>query len=305
MQNLRRIIRSGLVNFKRNGTVSAASVLVITVLLSVFVGLIFLQAVLTYSLDNIKQQVDVSVYLNTGANESQIISLKNAIDKLPGVASSTYISSEAALARFTERHKDDYLTLQALEELGENPLGAQINVKAKEISHYEDIANFLEKETVLAKGDESIINKIDYHQNKQIIDRLNSIIKNARYLGLIISAILILVSVIIIFNTIRLAIFIARDEIKVMRLVGATRRFISGPFIVEGIVYAFLASVLTMVIFYPISIWLGSNMTSFLGINMYQYFLTNFFEIFLIILAASVILAVFSSLLAILRYINK
>ncbi|HXK35063.1 MAG TPA: permease-like cell division protein FtsX [Candidatus Paceibacterota bacterium] len=305
MQNLRRIIRAGLINFKRSSTVSLAAVLVMTVMLCVFVGLIFLQAVLTYSLDQVKNQVDVTVYFDLDVPESQISNLKKTIDNLSGVATTVYVSAEETLANFKERHKDDYLTLQALEELGENPLGAQINIKANEVSQYEAIANFLEKETVLVKGEASIINKIDYHQNKQVIDRLSALIKNARNLGLLVIGIFVLISAIIVFNTIRLAIYIARDEVKVMRLVGASRRYISGPFIIEGIIYGFLATILTMVIFYPVSFWLGSRMTNFLGLDMYRYYLTNFFEIFLIILVASLVLTIFSSLFAILRYINK
>jgi len=305
MHNLRRIIRAGLINFKRNGTVSLSAVLVMTIMLSVFVGLIFLQAVLAYSLDQVKNQVDVTIYFNTDAPESQILNLKSAIDKLPGVSSSVYLSADKVLENFKERHKDDYLTLQALEELGSNPLGAEINIKSNELGQYEDIANFLEKETALTKGENSIINKIDYRQNKQIIDRLNEIINKGRYLGLIVSAFLVLISVIVIFNTIKLAIYIAKDEIKIMRLVGASRRYTSGPFIVEGMTYAFLSTILTLIIFYPVSLWLGNNMTSFLGLNIYNYFLANFWQIFLIILAASLVVSVFSSLLAILRYINK
>jgi len=303
--NLRRIIRSGFINFKRSGSVSFSSVLVMTITLCVFVGLIFSQSVLFNTLEQIKKQVDVTVYFNTDAKESAILSLKSAIEKLPEVDSSVYVSAEEALKRFQDKHSGDYLTLQALEELGDNPLGAELNIKAKDVAHYESISNFLDKESVLTKGETSIINKIDYRQNKEIISRLNSITNNARLLGLIVSGVLVLLSVIIVYNTIRLTIYISRDEIKVMRLVGATRRYIGGPFIVEGIIYGFLSAVLAMIVFYPVSLWLGNNMAGFFGLNLYNYYLANFFQIFVIILGAGVVLGAFSSFLAILRYINK
>src|SRR3989338_5885139 len=131
MTELRRIIKAGFINFRRGGLISWAAVLVATITLSVITALILLQAVLYFSLSQIKDKVDVTIYFTVGAPEDQIMLLKSSIEKLPEVAEVTYTSAEEALRLFRERHENDYPTIQALDEIGENPLGAYLNVRAR------------------------------------------------------------------------------------------------------------------------------------------------------------------------------
>lgn len=301
----KRIIKAGFLSFSRNGLVSWAAVLVSTITLLVITFLIFLQIILHFSLDQIKNKVDVSVYFTVGASEGGILALKESIEKLPEVAEVSYVSADEALALFRERHKNDYPTIQALDELSGNPLGAYLNVRAKEVSQYESIANFLKSDDVLVQGSASIIDKINYHQNKLVIDRLNSIIAGAQRLGFLITLVLVAISIIITFNTIRLTIFISKDEIAVMRLVGASKWRVRGPFMIEGAIYGVLATALSLIAFWPVSAWFGHNMTDFLGINLYDYYISNFLQIFIIILLAGVCLGITSSFLAVRKYLDK
>ena len=303
--HFKRIIRSGYRNFMRSGFTSIASVLIMTITLFVITSLIFVQAALNSSLTDIKEKVDVTVYFVPGAEESSIKNIEQALAKLPEVKSVSYTSSSEALAQFKERHANDYLTLQALDELNDNPLGATLNVKAKDPSQYESIAKYFESDTVLSKGILTIIEKIDYHQNKVIIDRLTSIIHGAQRLGFVISFVLILISIIITFNTIRLIIYMSREEINVMKLVGAGDKYIRGPFIVSGVLVGICSAVLTIILFIPISIWLGNQMTDFLGLNLFTYFKSNFLQLFIIMLGSGVILGGISSTFAIHRYLRK
>ncbi len=303
--NLKRIIRSGYRNFMRSGFTSLSSVMVMSVALFVFGSLIFLQATLESSLSSIKDKVDVTIYFVNGAQEDSIFTVQAALKKLPEVASITYTSADEALSLFKEKHSNDYLTLQALDELNENPLGASLNIKAKDPSQYASIAKYFERDTVDSKEAMTVIDKIDYHQNKAIIDRLNSIIDGARALGFAVSLVLIIISIIITFNTIRLIIYMSREEINVMRLVGAGNKYIRGPFIVSGVLVGGFATVLTMFILWPITAWLGSNMSEFLGINLYSYYGNNFFQLFFIMLISGIAIGVFSSILAIHRYLKK
>lgn len=300
-----RIVKSGFLNFKRGGLVSFASVLVVTITLSVITTLLLLQAVLHSSLDQIRDKVDVSIYFTTGANEEKILALKSSLEQLPEVASITYTSAAEALVDFRERHKDDYPTIQALDEIRENPLGAYLNVKAREVSQYESIANFLKSDDALVIGSLNIIDKINYYQNKDVIERLNSIINGSERLGFIITLLLVIISIIITFNTIRLTIFIAKEEIGIMRLVGASKMRIQGPFMIEGVIYGTISAVVTLVLFLPATYWIGQNMTPFLGMNVYDYYTSNLLEIFGIILGSGILLGVVSSLLAVRKYLNK
>lgn len=305
MMEFKRILKAGFVNFTRSGLVSFAAVLVVTVTLSFLTFIIILQSVLYFSLNNIKDKVDITIYFNVGASEERILALKESLVKLPEVADVTYTSDDEALKLFRERHANDYPTIAALDEIGTNPLGAYLNIKAKDISQYEGIADFLKSDDALVSGSTNIIEKINYHQNKVVIDRLNAIISGAQKLGFLITLVLVIISIIITFNTIRLAIFISRDEIGVMRLVGASKMYVRGPFLVEGVIYGILATVVTMVLFWPLTFWLGLKMTNFFGFNIYDYYISNILQIFIMNLLFGVFLGMVSSFLAVRKYLNK
>ena len=301
----KRIIRSGYKNFIRSGFTSVASVLIMTITLFVITSLIFVQVALNSSLNDIKEKVDVTVYFVQDTSEADILGVQSALEKLPEVKTVTYTSSEEALNQFKDKHANDYLTLQALDELNGNPLGATLNIKAKDPSQYESISNYFENGDAFSKGTLTIIDKVDYHQNKIVIDRLNAIISGAQKLGFVFSLILILISLAITFNTIRLIIYMSREEIGVMRLVGAGKKYIQGPFIVSGVLVGLTSAIVTILLFIPISIWLGNQMTDFVGINMFTYYKDNFFQLFIIMLVSGVLLGGISSFLAVIRYIKK
>jgi cell division transport system permease protein len=305
MIKFRRILKAGFLNFKRSGLISWASVLVVTITLSVITMIILLQAILHFSLNQIKEKVDVTIYFTVNASEEKIKALKSSIEKLPEVASVTYTSDDEALKLFRDRHSNDYPTIQALDEINTNPLGGFLNIKAKEVSQYENIANFLKSDDALVLGSASIIDKVNYSQNKLVIDRLNAMINGAQKFGFLLTLVLIIISIIITFNTIRLAIFISKDEIGVMRLVGASKMRVRGPFMIEGAIYGVIATFITLILFWPATAWIGHNMTNFLGLNVYQYFISNIFQIFVIILVSGVVLGMISSYLAVKRYLDK
>lgn len=303
--NTKRIIRSGYRNFMRSGFTSIASILIMMITLFVITSMIFVQTTLHTALNDIKEKVDITVYFVPGADADEIKTVETALTKLPEVKSVAYVSQEEALTTFKERHSNDYLTLQALDELGDNPLGASLNVKAKDPSQYESISKYFENDSAISKGSLTIIDKIDYHQNKVVIDRLTSIITGAQKLGFVVSLIFILISIVITFSTIRLIIYMARDEIQVMRLVGAGSKYIRGPFIVSGMLVGISASILTILLFLPISIWLGNQMTDFIGINLFSYYKSNFFQLFVIMLSSGILLGSISSTFAVARYLRK
>ena len=302
---LKRIIKSGIFNFSRSGYVSFASMLVMVITLSVIGSVVFVSAILNITMNELRDKVDINVYFVATAIEEDIVSLKTKIEALPEVNTVEYISREEALEKFKLRHENDQITLQALEELGENPLGAVLNIKAKQPSQYEGIANFLNEEDILSSEGDKIIDKINYFENKTAIEKLSRIIDSAESLGWAISLALVVVSIVITLNTIRLAIYISREEISVMQLVGASKNYVRGPFIVTGIIVGFASGLITMLLFLPISYWLG-NLTQnfFIGFNIFDYYIGNFFEILFIIVGSGVAIGAVSSLLAVRKYLK-
>src|SRR3989338_1382349 len=304
--DIKRISRAGFLGFWRNKFVSLASMLVITVTLFMFGSLIFIGVSLETALERIQAKVDVDVYFTTEASEADILALKKTLLELPEVATVSYTTRESALEQFKKRHESDFLTLQALDELGENPLGASLNILAKETSQYETIARFLDNQTAALANAGELIDSVNYYQNKGAIDKLANIVAGTEKIGIALVLALAFISVIITFNTIRLAIYTAREEIAVMRLVGAGTRYIQGPFVVEGFLYGVISAVVAIGLFFPLTYWLGDRAEQFFGgINLYSYYLANFFEIAAILLGTGVLLGVGSSFFAVGRYISK
>jgi cell division transport system permease protein len=303
--NFKRISKTGFINFFRNAFVSLSAVLIMTITLFVLATIIFSSALLNKSLEDIKDKVDVNVYFSPIASEEDISGVQRQIEALPEVAFVEYVSKEQALENFESRHKNNEEILEALDELEENPLGAVLNIKAQETSQYESVANFLEQNYPQDNVD-SIVDTVNYNQNKETIEKLTEIIDAGEELGTIITVIFILISILITFNTIRLSMHISRDEIKVMKLVGASGSYISGPFIITGLIYGVVSSIVTLAILYPITYWLGPTTASFFGgMNVFQYYLSSFGEVFLIIFFSGILIGSVSSYFAIKKYLRE
>lgn len=303
--NFKRVLKIGFVNFWRSGFVSFASVLVMVVTLFIIGSLLIGGAILDSALSLVKDRVDINIYFRTDAKEQDIVNLKTSLMALPEVKSITYTTKEQALSDFKEKHKDNSLILSSLEEIGDNPLGSSLSVKAREPSQYESIAKFLETDQSLVVGGINIVDKVNFYQNKKIIDRLAKIVASAEKLAFAVSLLFVMIVVLVTFNTIRLAIYIAREEIAVMSLVGASNWYIRGPFIITGIVYGVVSSIIAMALLSPTTSWLGNVTENFFGgINISHYYFQNFFQIFLILLATGVALGAISSFLAVRRYLR-
>jgi cell division transport system permease protein len=301
----KRTIIAGLRGFYRNRTVSLSSIFILTITLSIVTSFYLFRAVFDYTLSQIESKVDVRVYFTTDATDQQIADVKAKLLGLSDVKSVTYTSKDQALDDFKKKHEGDQLTLQALDELGTNPFGASISVIAKDTSRYQAIADQLSEGSGLLGDDKGAIDKINYYQVKDSIDKLNSIIGWTNTVGFWLSIVFVLMSCMIVYNTIRLAIFVYRDEIAVMKLVGASNMFIRGPFIVEAILYSIVATIVTLAIFFPATIWVTKKTVFFFeGLNINAFYTAHFFELALFLVMFGSVLTVISSLLAVRKYLK-
>lgn len=301
----KRVFKSGMANFLRNRVVSISSVAILTTTLIIIGIFFFFRGIFDYSLNQIRNKVDIKIYFKLDAEEAQILEIKNKVTSLPEVKSVVLTTADEALQDFRENHADNPITLQALEELGDNPFGAMITVIAKDINSYEYISNTLNRESEFLGASYSAIDKINYFELKPTIDRLNNIIKWVNTVGYWISLLFIVMSLLIIFNTIRLSIFIFREEISVMRLVGASKMYIRGPFLIESSIYALISSLLAMLFFLPATYYLSKKTILFFsGLDIFKYYLDNFFILFILLLIVSFVLASLSSFLAMRRHLK-
>jgi cell division transport system permease protein len=268
-------------------------------------SVIFTGALLENTLNGLREKVDVNINFLPEILEQDIVNFRKNIESLPEVDSIEYIPKDQVLEDYKLRHAEDQKILAALDELNENPFGGIVNIKAKNPEYYESIETYLDQNYPTGRV-ESIIDNVNFAQKREAIGRLNNIISAGEKFGVIITFVFMLLSILITLNTIRLAMFISREEIKIMNLVGADSSYISGPFIVAGAMYGVVSAVLVLILLYPITYWMGPITESiFMGLSVFTYYINNFGQMFLIIFASGILIGAISSFLAINRYLKK
>ncbi len=297
---LKRLLTYAWLSFRRNGWLSTATILVMMLTLFVIGGLTMLSVVANTVLNDLENKIDIAVFFKLGTDEEEILKIKRELETLAAVKEVSYVSAVAALAEFKERHKSEPAVLASLEELGdENPLPASLNIKAQNPSELSSIAAYLQEKNFAP------VEKINYFENQAIIERLSSMVRGVRSAGVGTVLVLGFIAVLVAFNTVRLAIYTAREEINIMKLVGATNWYIRGPFMIEGIFYGGIAAIATALAFLPV-IWVifPKILLILPNVNLLQYFTANFLQFFLILFVIGVALGVGSSALAIRRYLK-
>jgi cell division transport system permease protein len=219
----------------RNALMSLAATATMTLMLLLLAGFWVLRTGLVAGLEYVEQKVEVVADLNDSATPAQVESLRTKLVALPEVASVTYISKDEALARFRA-----YLAAQGEEDLTRyldtNPLQASLEVKLKDPRNYGTVMSAL-------AGDPAVA---DVKDIGALVDRVVAITGAIRTIGLAVLAVVALVVLFIVVNTIRLAVVARRDEIEIMRLVGATDAFIRWPFVFEGALVGLLGAAITL-----------------------------------------------------------
>lgn len=297
---LKRIIRSGWLNLKRQSGLTFATFFIMVMTISLVTFLFLFQGMTQFLISDLKEKIDISVYFKKDSTEEDILEVKEELAQTSEVKSVEYISREEALEKFTQRHKDNPILMESLAEVGENPLLASLNIKAGQASQYEAVSNFLETGPF-----KNLIEKIDYRQNREIIEKVFMISSNINFTGIAFGLILGFIALLVAFNTIRLAIYSSREEISIMRLVGASNWFIRGPFIFQGIVVGIAATLITLLIFTIAIFFLSPKIETLLpGFNLLSYFGGHFWILLLIQLTTGIGLGVISSWIAIRKYLE-
>lgn len=238
-----RMCRYGINNFSRNTwlTIAATAVMTITLLI-IFMTLVARQ-VLFDTVDVIKDKVDMSIYIKTDTPEKKAASIKLQLEKLPSVKSVVYVSPKQAREKFAEDNKGDVKTLEALSE-AVNKFPGTFNVKITDINDTSELQRFVESSKDYREQADPNRPPSFSGSRRAAIQNIGLAIQFAERAGLIASITFIVISSLIVFNTIRMAIFNRKEEIQMMKLIGADKSFIRGPFVVEAVVYGFIAAIL-------------------------------------------------------------
>jgi cell division transport system permease protein len=302
LSSLPRVTKAGIVSFYRNGWLSVAATGIVTftlVLISVFVLLVLLgKGVIT----GIQKKIDIEVFFKDDAKVADILTVKQQLERLPNAQAVNYISKQQALQIYKgESETNKKLVEQISEE--ENPLPASLQLKAKDTNHLEAFDPVLTSD--FAKP--MIAKRSDKGENQPIIERLQRIISFIKSVGIFISLVVLIFSILVVFNTIRITIFSRREEIEIMRLVGASNWYIRGPFVMEGIFYGVIATAIAMLVVYLVVLAFGPALSAYLkdiNINVPSYFGRHAFQILIVQLLTGIVVGVVSSLIAIRRHLR-
>jgi len=302
---LSRIFKSGLTNVIRNAWLAAAAIAVMVITLTILLFSVIANATFTNTVQQITDRIDISVYLIDKISTDQKDQLINQVKSLPEVKSVDYVSKEEALKRYRKQNENNLDLLLAISQT-DNPLPASLQIKPVDPNNIEPIKQFLEKEDIKALQSE----QTSYSGDRKVaIDKITTATEFFRRAGLIGVIVFAVISMLIIFNTIRMAIFNRKEELNIMRLLGASTWYIRGPFVVETILYGVIAAIISVALcnalFVVSSSAFGASSLGLLDITFAnEYFAKHFWAILGIQMAIGIFIGAFSSIIATRRYLK-
>lgn len=240
MRSLLRLLKFGLQNVMRNFWLSFVTTSVLLLTLLTVNMLLAMNVIADATIKSIQDKVQVEVYFNAGTSDEIQKSVHGYLQALPQVKDVVVTPAEKSLEAFKTLHADDPEILAALEEVGGNPIGDSLLISANNPEDFEFILSALDSSPEYAP----YIKEKNYANHKAVIEQLSGFSDKVKLVGLGLAAFFVLISILIVFNTIRVAIYVHRDEIAVMKLVGAQDWFVRGPFLLEAIFYSATATVI-------------------------------------------------------------
>lgn len=299
-----RMCRYGVNNFSRNAWLTIAATAVMTITLLIVFSTLAARNTLVTTVDDIKDKVDMSVYLKTDVTQKEVQAITTDLSKLSTVREVNYISPQDARDTFAKQNSKNPDALSALNE-ATNKFSGTLRIKLVDINDTDELAQFVKTNKTVQQHIDPDREPSFAGDRKSAIEGIAKGVVFADRAGLIATVIFVVISSLIVFNTIRMAIFNRRDEIEMMKLIGADRSFIRGPFIVEAVVYGFIAAVLATILGVAGLYWLKDKLISGVQIEPTLNFVLTyigFVALGMILLGA--LIGVLSSLLATRRYLK-
>ena len=239
-----RMCRYGINNFSRNAWLTIAATAIMTITLLVVFVTLAARNVLLDTVTEIRDKVDMSIYVKTDTSKEDVEKIENGLRALKkSVRDVRYISPEEARDNFAQTNKGDAGTLNALNE-ATNEFPGTFRISPVDINKTDELRHFVATDPTVKDNIDPDRAPSFAGERRTAIENIGRWVSFAERAGLGASIVFIAISSLIVFNTIRMAIFNRRDEIQMMKLIGADRNFIRGPFVVEAVVYGFIAAVI-------------------------------------------------------------
>jgi cell division transport system permease protein len=298
-----RILQYGVRNLSRNAWLTTAAAAVMTITLIIIASTLVARMIFTDTIQQVRQKIDVSVFLKDDIADDDTQRFIAQIKQVPIVTSVEYISKDQARVIFQQRSKNELVRLEALTQLVDNPLPASLKIKVKDPNKIDDLNKIINSDQNKGLlGQQPSNSQIQKDAIKHIAD-ITQFLESA---GVVSAIIFVIISVLIIFNTISMAIFNRKDEIEMMKLIGAEKHFIRGPFIVEAASYGVLAAIISIVIVYGLLLTKADYLALQDLVVDHTVSLLKQWPVVVVFgqIAAGVLIGIISSLLAIRRYLK-
>ena len=300
--SIKRIFIFALQNFWRNIWLSVVTVTIMILCLWSIVLLGVLNAVSQEALAKLAEKIDIAVYLKPDLKSEQVENMRVDLAKLPTVKKLEVITADEAIKRFQDKHEGNAAIKQSLLDLKNNPFGATIIIKAGNEEGYNKILTALE-----GRRFKPFIQSANFDDYRRVIKEVGTWVEKLKNIAGGFSLFFLLITLLVVFNTIRMNIYTHREEIAIMRLVGASSWFIRAPFLVEGVIYAALATLLTAAIFFPLLSAAQPYVDAFLGgltVDLVSYFKAQSVFFFGWQFVGASVLSILASTVAMRRYLK-
>lgn len=299
--SLLRAAKFSLQDIARNVWLSVVTILILVLAFFSVNLLLSVQVISQAAVDTVRDKIDVSLYLKTDAPESEILALRAAISGIENVREVVYVSKQAALEDFQTRHKNNPDILEALRELDSNPLSPSLIIRPNDVNRYDGLI------AELNRISNPIIESRNFDDHKLMLEKINLITDRVNQAGFAVSLLFIFITLLVLYNTLRVAIYTHRSEIAIMRLVGASDWFIRAPFIISSLLYTLISLLISGGVFYLFLNLLQPYLETFFlnyDFNIIHYFQGNFAQFFLLEFAAAAAINIIASLVAVRKYSN-
>lgn len=299
--SIARVIKFSLQDIFRNVWLSVVTIIILILALFSINMILVVKVVGDTAVNAIKEKIDINLFVKSTATEEEIMALKNQISTISEVKEITYISKGQALENFRAKHEENPEILEALKEIGKNPLTPSLVIKPKNLNSFDDLINKL---NII---DNDIIESKNFANYKLMLNKINNITEKVSEAGIALSSIFVLITILVIYNTVRVAIYTHRREITIMRLVGASKWFVQMPYLLSSVIYTLVGVIAIMAIYYVfLSILQPYLEVFFVGYNIdiLNYFYSNTLKIFGIQFLIASLINVIASFLAVRKYSN-
>lgn len=299
--SLARAFKFSFQDIIRNVWLSLVTVIILVLALFSVNLLLGVQVISSTAVETVRDKVDISLYMRSDAAESDILALRAQLSALPDVREVAYVSKQQALADFQQKHQNNPDVMDALRQLDTNPLSPSLIIRPNDFDRYDDLISALNKIS------NPIIESRNFDDHKLLLEKINAITARVGEAGFLVSLLFIFITLLVLYNTIRVAIYTHRQEIAIMRLVGASSWFIRAPFLISSLIYTAIGMVMVTGLFYLFLTLLQPYLETFFlnyDFNIISYFAANFWRFFLLEFLGAALVNVIASFVAVRKYSN-